>query len=85
MARGQQTELVKAAEERLRTRPAITISDYALIYDVSEGKAYADAAAGNIEGAFLVGGSLIRIASPPHRVRLCLTPPTSAELITEAA
>ena len=62
------------AIDRLFAQPTITIDDWAALNDVSRNTAYAEAAAGKIEGAYKIG-ALYRIKSATWRDKLGLKAP----------
>ncbi len=62
---------VDEALSRLMEDPAITLGDWAALNRVNRNTAARAVAAGEVEGAYRVGG-LTRIASAPWRARLGL-------------
>lgn len=85
MARAERTgRKLGDAIDRLFAQPTITIDDWAALNDVSRNTAYAEAAAGKIEGAYKVG-ALYRIKSATWRNKLELQAPAVAAVEHMAA
>ena len=78
MRNGRTLPDLSEALTALAERPALTLSQWAVLNDVNRSTASRAVASGEVEGAYRVGGQT-RIASAPWRAKLgLLAPPTQA-------